>query len=132
MEDPKQLGAAVEELVRVHSIVLLPRRVTRELSFHGALFRAEDPVLVPTQAANRDPEEFPDPNEIVYDRVPNRHLGFGLGPHRCLGIHLARRELRIALQVFHRKLPEYGLDPKRGAVAFGGMKGLASLPLLKR
>ena len=63
--------------------------------------------------------------------MPNRHLGFGLGPHRCLGIHRARRELRIALQVFHRELPDYVLDQKQEAIGFGGMKGLASLPLVK-
>jgi cytochrome P450 len=130
-DDPRQLGQAIEELVRVHSIVLLPRRVTREVSFHGALFREQDTVLVPTQASNRDPEVFENPEELVFDRLPNRHLGFGLGPHRCLGIHLARRELRIALQVFHRKCPNYRLDPSREANAFGGMKGLASLPLVK-
>jgi Cytochrome P450 len=88
-------------------------------------------VLVPTQAANRDGAEFPDPNRIEFARSPNRHLAFGLGPHRCLGIHLARRELRIGLQVFHRRLPDYRLDPDRRAVAFAGMKGLASLPLVK-
>jgi cytochrome P450 len=131
MGDSKKLGHAIEELVRVHSIVLLPRRVTRELAFHGALFHEQDQVLVPTQAANRDPEEFPEPNEIIYDRLPNRHLGFGLGPHRCLGIHLARRELRVALQVFLKKCPDFRLDPDHGAVGFGGMKGLASLPLIK-
>ena len=130
-DDAKLSGRAIEELVRVHSIVLLPRRVTREMAFHGALFREEDSVLVPTQAANRDPEEFPDPHELVYDRMPNRHLGFGLGPHRCLGIHLARRELRVALEVFHRKCPDYRLDPNRKPNPFGGMKGLASLPLVK-
>ena len=131
MEDPQKVGPALEELVRVHAIVPLPRRVTREHSFHGALFRQEDMVTVPTMAANRDAEEFPNPHEIQYDRSPNRHLGYGLGPHRCLGIHLARRELRIALQVLHRKLPDYHLDPDQKAVAFGGMKGLASLPLVK-
>ena len=131
MEDPQKVGPAIEELVRVHAIVPLPRRVTRDLSFHGARFRKEDNAVVPTAAANRDPEEFPNPHEIVYDRSPNRHLGFGLGPHRCLGIHLARRELRVALQVLHRKLPDYRLDPERKPVAFGGMKGLASLPLAK-
>ncbi len=131
MEDPHKLNFAVEELLRIHSFVLLPRRLTRELSFHGALFRAEDSVLVPTQAANRDGAEFPRPHELDYGRSPNRHLAFGLGPHRCLGIHLARRELRIGLQVFHRRLPDYRLDPSRRAVAFGGMKGLASLPLVK-
>ncbi len=131
MEEARKVGPAIEELVRVHSIVLLPRRITRELWFHGALFRKEDQVLVPTQGVNRDAEEFPSPNELEYDRSPNRHLGFGLGPHRCLGIHLARRELRIALQVFHRRLPDYRLDPERAAIGFAGMKGLASLPLVK-
>jgi cytochrome P450 len=131
MEDPHRLNFAIEELLRIHSFVLLPRRLTRELSFRGALFRAEDQVLVPTQAANRDGAEFARPHEIDYARSPNRHLAFGLGPHRCLGIHLARRELRIGLQVFHRRLPDYRLDPNARAVAFGGMKGLASLPLAK-
>ena len=128
MEDPHRLNFAIEELLRFHSFVLLPRRLTRELSFHGALFRAQDHVLVPTQAANRDAAEFPRPHELDYARSPNRHLGF---PHRCLGIHLARRELRIGLQVFHHRLPDYRLDPSSRAVAFGGMKGLASLPLVK-
>lgn len=131
MDDPQKIGPAIEELVRVHAIVPLPRRLTRDLSFRGALFREGDIATVPTMASNRDAEQFPNPHEIHYDRSPNRHLGFGLGPHRCLGIHLARRELRIALQVLHRKLPDYRLDPERNAVAFGGMKGLASLPLVK-
>jgi cytochrome P450 len=129
--DSKKIGQAVEELVRVHSIVLLPRRVTRDLSFQGARFREEDRVLVPTQAINRDPEEFPNPDELDYERFPNRHVGFGLGPHRCLGIHLARRELRVALEVFLRKCPDFKLDPNRKPNAFAGMKGLASLPLVK-
>jgi cytochrome P450 len=130
MEDPARLHPAIEELMRFHAFVLLPRRLTRELSFHGALLRDQDAVLVPTQAANRDGEEFANPHQIDFARTPNRHLAFGLGPHRCLGIHLARRELRIGLQVFHRRLPDYRLDPDRRPVAFAGMKGLASLPLV--
>lgn len=130
-DDSKRIGQAIEELVRVHSIVLLPRRVTREASFSGALFREQDQVLVPTMALNRDPEEFPNPDELDYTRFPNRHVGFGLGPHRCLGIHLARRELRVALEVFLRKCPDFRADPNREPNPFGGMKGLASLPLVK-
>jgi cytochrome P450 len=131
MEDGEKVGPAVEELVRYHSFVLLPRRVTEETDFHGAVFRPEDQVLCPTMAPNRDAEEFTNPDEIDYGRVPNRHIGFGLGPHRCIGIHLARRELRIALQAFHRKLPDYALDPDSAVEAFAGMKGLASLPLVR-
>jgi len=62
--------------------------------------------------------------------LPNRHLGFGLGPHRCLGIHLVRREQRVALQAFHRRLPDYRL-PRRQPELFGGMKGVGSLWLEK-
>jgi cytochrome P450 len=131
MEDPKRIGPAIEELVRYHAIVLVPRRVTRDLPFQGALFRKEDQVLVPTQAPNRDPEEFERPDELIFDRLPNRHFGFGMGPHRCLGIHLARRELRIALQVFHRRLPDYRLHPDRPVEVFGGMKGVSRLWLVK-
>ena len=131
MDDPTRLDAAIEELVRYHAIVLLPRRVTGDTEFHGTKFAQDEGVLCPTMAANRDPEEFDNPDELVFDRVPNRHIGFGLGAHRCIGIHLARRELRVALQTFHRDCPDYTLDPNRSAEAFGGMKGLASLPLIK-
>jgi cytochrome P450 len=131
MEDSERLDAAVEELVRYHSIVLLPRRVTADTSFHGVELSEGENIMCPTMAANRDPEEFDRPHELVYDRMPNRHIGFGLGPHRCIGIHLARRELRIALQVFHRKCPDYHLAPEGSVEAFGGMKGIAALPLVK-
>ena len=59
--------------------------------------------------AGRDPEEFPDADDVVLDRVPNRHLAFGSGPHRCLGSHLARIELKVALEEIHRRLPDYEL-----------------------
>jgi len=131
MDDEQRLTLAVEELVRYHSIVLLPRRVTGDRKFCGAAFRAEDQVICPTQAANRDPEEFANPDDLIYDRVPNRHMGFGHGPHRCLGIHLARREVRIGLTALHRKLPDYHLHPDRNPELFGGMKGVSQLWLRK-
>lgn len=131
MEDEEKLTDAVEELVRLHAIVTPPRRVVRELSFHGALFRAEDAVLCSLPSANRDPEEFPSPEEMDFGRTPNRHLAFGLGPHRCLGIHLARQELRIALRALHRRLPDYRLHPARPPEPFAGMKGMGSLWLQK-
>ncbi len=131
MDDPQRLTLAVEELVRYHSIVLLPRRVTRDLELEGACLRSGDQVVCPTQACNRDPEQFESPDELRYDRVPNRHMGFGHGPHRCLGIHLARRELRIGLELLHRKLPDYRLHRSRPPELFGGMKGVSELWLEK-
>ena len=59
--------------------------------------------------ANSDPREFDDPGAVRIDRTPNRHLSFGSGPHRCLGSHLARVELRIALEELHRRIPDYRL-----------------------
>ena len=131
MDDSRRLMLAVEELVRYNAIVLLPRRVTRPVEFEGVRFHVEDQVSCPTMAANRDPEQFENPDEIIFDRVPNRHMGFGHGPHRCLGLHLARRELRIALVQLHRRLPDYELHPDHQPELFGGMKGASSLWLRK-
>jgi cytochrome P450 len=131
MEDPAQVGNAVEELVRYHAIVTMPRRATRTIGFHGEQFVENEIVALPSPAANRDPAHFPRPHELLFDRTPNRHVGFGLGPHRCLGIHLARRELRVALKAFHRRLPEYRLHPTKPAELFGGMKGVSSLWLVQ-
>jgi cytochrome P450 len=131
MEDPKRLDPAVEELVRYHAIVTAPRRVTRDLLFQGVALAKGDIVACVTQSANRDGDEFERRDELVFDRSPNRHAGFGIGPHRCLGIHLARRELRIGLRALHRRLPDYRLHPQRPPELFGGMKGVSSLWLVK-
>jgi cytochrome P450 len=131
MEDRERVGSAIEELVRLHAIVTMPRRATRAIGFRGEGIAENEIVALPSAAANRDPEQFSRPHEMILDRSPNRHLGFGLGPHRCLGIHLARRELRVALQALHRRLPEYRLHPSRKPELFGGMKGVSSLWLEK-
>jgi cytochrome P450 len=131
MEDPTKVMPAIEELVRYHAIVTMPRRATGAIGFRGERFTENDIVACPSPAANRDPEHFPRPHELIFDRSPNRHIGFGLGPHRCLGIHLARRELRVALQAFHRRLPDYRLHPTKKPELFGGMKGASSVWLVK-
>jgi cytochrome P450 len=131
MEDPKRVDPAIEELVRYHAIVTAPRRVTRELLFHDVALAKGDIVACVTQAANRDGTEFARRDELVFDRSPNRHTGFGIGPHRCLGVHLARRELKIGLRALHRRLPDYSLHPDRSPELFGGMKGVSSLWLVK-
>jgi cytochrome P450 len=131
MEDPERVANAIEELVRYHAIVTMPRRATRSIGLRGETFGENEIVACPSPAANRDPEHFERPHELRFDRTPNRHVGFGLGPHRCLGIHLARRELRVALQALHRRLPDYRLHPGRRPELFGGMKGVSSLWLSK-
>jgi cytochrome P450 len=131
MDDPERVGPAIEELVRFHSIVAIPRRVAVTCPFRGADLVEGDMVWVNTAAADRDNARFPDADTVDYARSPNPHLGFGLGRHRCLGIHLARRELRIGLQELHRIIPEYRLDPDdEPLVGSGGVRGLFTLPLL--
>jgi cytochrome P450 len=131
MDDPERVETAIEELVRYHAIVTMPRRATRALGFRGARFDTNEIIACPSPAANRDPAQFERPNELRFERSPNRHVGFGLGPHRCLGIHLARRELRVALQALHRRLPDYRLHATRRPELFGGMKGASSVWLVK-
>lgn len=83
-----------------------------------------------TGAAGRDEGVFDRPDEVDFERSPNRHLAFGAGPHRCLGSHLARMELRIALEEATRLLPEFVLTPGQHPVrTLGQIKAFDVLPL---
>ncbi len=132
MDDPSRMGPAVEELVRVHATVTPGRRVTEECPFKGAALHGNDSVMLSTPSANRDPLMFPDPDEVIFDRHPNPHVGFAIGPHRCLGMHLARRELRIALEEILRRMPDYHIKPGTTPLIYGGgVKGVGTLTLVK-
>jgi cytochrome P450 len=112
VDDPELVPNAVEELLRWETPVPGVARWAREArSLGGQPVGAGHLVMLNLSAANLDPSEFPDPLEVRFDRTVNRHIAFGGGVHRCLGSHLARRELRIALVEWHRRIPEYGLTP---------------------
>jgi cytochrome P450 len=131
MNDGAKITSAVEGLVRFHSTVAPDRRVTQPCVFRGLVLKENDIVRLMTPSAGRDEDRFPKADELDFERHPNPHLGFGLRPHRCFGIHLARRELRIALQEIHRLMPEYALKEGDPPVAYtGGLRGLARLPLV--
>jgi cytochrome P450 len=112
VEDPAVIPAVVEELLRwetpVPSVV---RQATADGELGGCPYSAGDLVAISLGAANVDPASVPDAFDVRFDRDANRHLGFGGGVHRCLGSHLARRELRITLQEWHRRIPDYRLKP---------------------
>jgi cytochrome P450 len=92
--------------------------------------KADDWVLLPFPAANRDPEQFERAGEVVLDRAVNRHTAFGLGIHRCVGSHLARMELRVALEVWLQRIPEFSLaDPAQVSWSSGQIRGPRSLPV---
>lgn len=131
MDDPMRVASAIEELVRFTSIVSPARRVTRDYNYRGVQLREGDLVILSTPSANRDESVFENPDEVIFDRHPNRHIGFIVGPHRCLGMNLARRELTVALQEFHRRVPDYALKPgEKAGVYGGGVKGVDYLPLV--
>src|SRR5262249_11793294 len=91
VREPHVVHDAVEEILRVYPLVPLMRRVTRDVEFHGCSLAAGDFVMLSLFCANRDDRWFADPERVDFDRHDNHHLGFGGGPHRCLGSHLARR-----------------------------------------
>jgi cytochrome P450 len=110
VEDPDVIPGAVEELLRWETPVPSVVRWAREDAILGGeTIGAGNHVMVNLGAANLDPAAFEAPMEVRFDREVNRHLAFGGGVHRCLGSHLARRELRIALREWHRRIPDYTL-----------------------
>jgi cytochrome P450 len=128
--EPSVVPAAVEECLRAFAFVAPARKVRHDTDFHGCPLKAGDMVLVPLSAANRDPAAFPDAESVVLDRSGNNHIAFGAGPHRCLGSHLARRELRIALEEWHRRIPDYRLtDGVEVTEHGGGLYGIDALEL---
>jgi cytochrome P450 len=120
VEDGDVLPKAVEELLRRHAFVNNSRRVMKEIDFAGVHMMPGDRVIVSHVIASRDPEEYPDPDHVDFDRSMQGHFAFGAGPHRCLGSHLARLELRIALEEWHRRIPSYELSPGKPIGAHGG------------
>ena len=100
---------AVEELLRAYSPVTMARVVTEDIEFEGCPMKAGDKVLMNFPAANRDPEAFEEPDRVVLDRALNRHVAFGSGIHRCAGSNLARMELRVALEEWFARIPEFRL-----------------------
>jgi cytochrome P450 len=130
VKDPAAIPGAVEELLRFYSVVTTVREVTQDGEFLGCPMHEGDRVIFPTASANRDPNEFENAEIFDMDRSPNRHMAFGAGPHRCLGSHLARMELRVALEEWHARIPDYSIpDPAALRNHVLSVSGLVSLPL---
>ncbi len=128
--EPELMPTALEEFLRVYAPVTMARLVKQDMTWRGVEMKAEDWVLVSFPAANRDPAQFDRAGEFVIDREANRHAAFGLGIHRCVGSHLARMELRVALEVWLSRFPEFTLDdPAAVTWALGQVRGPRTLPL---
>jgi hypothetical protein len=130
LDDPEAVSQAVEELLRIEAAITMGRRATKDVDVGGVHIRAGDQLIVILSGVNRDPSQFEDPADLQIDRSPNRHLSFGAGPHRCLGSHLARVELSIALSEIHRRIPDYRLNAENPPVSHASqVRGVAVLPL---
>lgn len=128
--EPDLMPSAVEELLRAYSPVTMARVVTGDVEVGGCPMKAGDRVLMNFPAANRDPEAFEHADEVVLDRALNRHVAFGSGIHRCAGSNLARMELRVALEEWLRRMPEFSLSaPSEVTWAGGQVRGPRSVPV---
>ncbi len=128
---PEAMPLAIEEFLRAYSPVTMARLVTGDIEFGGCPMRAGDKVLMNFPAANRDPEVFEGPDQVRLDRELNRHVAFGSGIHRCAGSNLARMELRVALEEWLARIPEFGLAEGAEVTWAGGqVRGPRQLPVV--
>jgi cytochrome P450 len=119
-ENPDLWPTAIEELLRVYAPVTMARIVDHDTEFQGCPMKAGDRVLMAFPAANRDPRQFENPDEVILDRQNNRHVAFGSGIHRCAGSNLARLEVRVALQTWLDRIPEFELVDQSTVTWVGG------------
>ncbi|GAA2287446.1 cytochrome P450 [Actinomadura luteofluorescens] len=128
--DPSLVPTAMEEFLRAFAPVTMARLVREDMTWRGVEMKADDWILLSFPAANRDPAQFDRADEIAIDREVNRHAAFGLGIHRCVGSHLARMELRTALEVWLERVPTFTLaDPAAVTWAAGQVRGPRTLPV---
>jgi cytochrome P450 len=127
VENPSLIPQAVEEFLRAFAVASPLRRVTRNVQFHGANLVAGDRIFCSISAANRDKGVFGD--EVDFERKVNPHLTFATGPHRCLGSHIARQEMIIALRIWHELIPDYRVPVDADFSYQGPVLAMANLPL---
>ncbi|HET8710390.1 MAG TPA: cytochrome P450, partial [Spongiibacteraceae bacterium] len=127
--NPEAIPFAVEEFLRAYPVANPHRKIKQDFEFHGVKMRKGDHVLMATFAAHRDPLAYENPGQVIVERKP-RHLAFAAGPHLCLGIHLAKRELRTVVAAVLSRFKNIRM-PKGERCEFhtGGTWGVDRLPL---
>ena len=129
-DEPGMMATAVEEFLRAYAPVTMARLVAKDFDFQGQRLKEGDWLLLPFPAANRDPDFFPEADQVRLDRAENRHAAFGLGIHRCIGSNLARMELRVALEEWMRRYPDFELtDPGQVTWSAGQVRGPRCVPV---
>jgi cytochrome P450 len=130
VQDPALINDALEELMRRHHITTIGRVVIKDMDFKGVQLKAGDFILTPTAAAGVDPRRYPDPYTVNFRREDKKHLVFGKGPHQCIGSLLARTELRVFLQEWLKRIPQFAIKAGEQPIAKPGKaNGVHYLPL---
>lgn len=131
VRDPGLIPGAVEELLRWETpVIAVPRLIKRNLTLGGVELKEGELATLLLGAANTDDEHFEDAQRVDFERERNIHAAFGAGPHRCLGSHLARMELRVAMEVWHQRIPEYRIKPGETPRFSAGIREALYLPLV--
>ena len=130
VENPDIIPNAIEELLRWETPVMMVSRVAvQDTELAGCPVRQGDHAIVVIGSANTDEAEFDDAHEVRFDREVNRHIAFGGGIHRCLGSHLARLELRVALREWHKRIPDYQVEDDHTLVYTTGIRSIEHFPM---
>jgi cytochrome P450 len=131
IDDPDLIPAAIEELLRWETPVMGVSRVAMEdTEMAGCPIHKGDNVMVMIGSVNTDEADLPDADVVRFDREVNRHVAFGGGVHRCLGSHLARQELRVAMREWHRRIPEYSVKDGHVLQYTGGIRSIDYFPMV--
>ena len=129
--EPELMPVAIEELLRAYSPVTMARYVASDVQYNGCKMNEGDKVLMNFPAANRDPEKFEDPDKVIIDRAVNPHIAFGVGIHRCAGSNLARMEMKVSIEEWLKRIPDFRLeDPDNVTWAGGQVRGPRSMPVV--
>jgi cytochrome P450 len=118
--DPGLINDALEEMMRRFHIANIARVVARDMDYKGLIFKAGDRILIPTAAAGIDARRYPEPFEVDFARGDKKTLVFGRGVHQCIGSFLARTELRVFLQEWLKRIPDFSIKPGETPVAVPG------------
>jgi len=130
VDDPSLIPNAIEELLRWETPVMGVARVAvQDTELNGCPVHAGDQIMIMIGSANTDEAEFPDADVVRFDREVNRHIAFGGGIHRCLGSNLARLELRVALREWHKRIPDYEVEPGHTLVYTSGIRSIDHFPM---
>ncbi|HJQ15893.1 MAG TPA: cytochrome P450 [Allosphingosinicella sp.] len=131
VREPELVATAIEEFLRAYAPTIMVREIVEDTIVSGCPLRKGELVVMPVAAATRDPKTVTDAERVVIDREKNQHSAFGMGIHRCVGAPLARMELRIAIEEFLKRIPEFRLDPEGEILwSIGIVRGPRRVPLL--